>query len=186
MQQTHLTRLTSPSGLGMEIVTSTSRIRKARRREAQQAGGWCSCEEERGRQNQVPGDWEGNTTSGHAQASPKAPSRWVQAWLHSCCREFVKKPIHPSSPAWSGAQTPMLSANPANVLLHRFENHHSDPAPMPDKKNPAVDGTLPVGRAWQPTGDPPSIYTLARILRSSEPSSQQPLPTGDIPVLEPL
>ena len=49
-----------------------------------------------------------------------------------------------------------------------------------------MDGTLPVGRAWQPTGGPPSIYTLARILRSNKPSSQQPLPTGDIPVLEPL
>ena len=58
--------------------------------------------------------------------------------------------------------------------------------PCLTKKNPAADGTLPVGRAWQPTGGPPPIYTLARIRRSNEPSSQQPLPTGDIPVLEPL
>lgn len=41
-------------GLGIRIITSTSRNRKARCREARQAGGRCS-REERGRQNQVPG-----------------------------------------------------------------------------------------------------------------------------------
>lgn len=42
------------SGLGIKIITSTSRNRKARCREARQAGCRCS-REERGRQNQVAG-----------------------------------------------------------------------------------------------------------------------------------
>ena len=117
MQQPRHTRLTSPSGLGIKIITSTSQIGKARCREAQQAGDRCSREEESAR-IRFPGNWAGNTTGSHPWASPKAPSRWVPAWLHSCCGECVKKPIHPPSSAWSGAQTPALSANPADVFLH--------------------------------------------------------------------
>ena len=60
------------------------------------------------------GDWGGNTTSVHLWASPKTPP----AWLHSCCGECVPKPTYPPSPAWSGAQTPALSAKPANDSLH--------------------------------------------------------------------
>lgn len=112
MQQPCHSRLTSPSGLGVKITTSTSRIRKARCREAQQAGHRCSREEETARQNQLPGGLGREHHLWSPWASPKAASRWVPAWLHSCCGECVQKPIHPPSSAWSGAQTPALSANP--------------------------------------------------------------------------
>ena len=134
-----------------------------------------------------PGDWGGNTTCGHPGLPLKPPPGGCQPGFTAAAGNALKSPYTHQAPPGVGPRHPCSRQTPQIFSCTvRFENHHSSPAPMPDKKNPAAGGTLPVGRARQPTGSPLSIYTLARVLRSNEPSSQQPLPTGDIQVLEPL
>lgn len=119
------------------------------------------------------------------QTSPKVPSRPLPAWLHSCCWERVKSPdAHQALP---GAGPRYLHFRETPQMFRcaaRYENHRSGPAHVPDKQNPAADCTPP-GVESSATRRRPTNCTLARMLRSDEPSSQQPLPTGDIQVLEP-
>lgn len=115
------------------------------------------------------------------------PLKPLQPGFTAAAGNVFQSPHTHQAPPGVGPRHPCFRQSPQMFCCTvRFENHHSGPAPTPDKKNLAADGILPVGRAQQPTGSPLSIYTLARVFRSNEPSSQQPLPTGDIQVLEPL
>ena len=115
------------------------------------------------------------------------PLKPLQPGFTAAAGNVFQSPHTHQAPPGVGPRHPRFRQSPQMIRCTvRFKNHHSGPAPTPDKKKPAADGILPVGRARQPTGSPLSIHTLARVFRSNEPSSQQPLPTGDIQVLEPL